>query len=100
MRMNITNDAATWYKTELELDLEAEQSYIRFFPRYGHGGHIPGFSMGINHDKPKKAYISTVVEDITFFIESDDAWYFEDINLNITLNEDRNEPEFNYIPQQ
>jgi len=97
MGLTITNDVATWYKREL--DIGSEPSYIRFFPRYGHGGHIPGFSMGINHDKPKKTYASTVVEGITFFIESDDAWYFEDVSLQVTLNEDRDEPEFNYIPQ-
>lgn len=96
MKLVIENDVAKWYKTELEI--ESEQSYIRFFPRYGHGGHIPGFSMGINNDKPEATYTSTTVEDITFFIESKDAWYFEDINLHITLNKDRDEPEFNYVP--
>ena len=93
MDLIVSEDVASWYKKELALKSSA---YVRFFPRYGHGGHIPGFSIGINHDKPKVIHISTEVQEITFYIEAEDAWYFDDINLNVTLNETMQEPEYSY----
>lgn len=93
MILKVTESAAKWYKDELSIKSEA---FIRFFPRYGYGGHIPGFSIGINNDKPKETFKSTTIENITFFIELEDAWYFEEIDLIVTLNEGPNEPVFSY----
>lgn len=94
MKIHITEKAAKWYEEELELQPPA---YIRFFPRYGGvGGQIPGFSLGINNNSPTDMRSSVKVNDITFFIEAKDAWYFDDKNLAIRLNEQKNEPEFSY----
>lgn len=95
MKISITNEAAKWYEKELNLQ---HSSTVKFFPRYGGmGGNIPGFSLGINYDKPENIHTSVNVNNITFFVESEDAWYFNDKDLNISLNEELNEPEFTYI---
>lgn len=95
MEIQVTNVAAKWYIDELDLQ---PSSYIRFFPRYGGvGGLVPGFSIGISFDEPEHVYASTTVEGIIFFIEENDAWYFESIHhLKIDLHEKKNEPEFIY----
>lgn len=95
MQIHITNEVANWYKTELELQ---SGDYIRFFPRYGGvGGNIPGFSIGINNDEPIDSETLLEVDQISFYIEKKDKWYFEDKDLKVTLNKRLNEPEFEYI---
>lgn len=91
MEIKITTDVAKWFKSELQID---DQGYIRFFPRYGFGGHIPGFSIGINRESPVELHESTELEGITFYVEDKDAWYFENVDLSVTLNEKRNEPDY------
>ncbi|HLR66243.1 HesB/YadR/YfhF family protein [Virgibacillus alimentarius] len=94
MKLHVSEEAATWYKNELDIE---ESAQIRFYVRYGGvGGNIPGFSLALKHDIPNEADALTKKEDITFFIESKDEWYFEGKDLNITLNKDTGEPEFTY----
>lgn len=93
MELTVTKDAAKWYKNELELQ---PQTFIRFFPRYGFGGHIPGFSIGISRQKPIDIYESAEVADITFFIEDEDAWYFEDGYLIVQYDDKLHEATFSF----
>ena len=95
MELSISEEAAKWYKDELIIENNAQ---IRFFVRYGGiGGHIPGFSLGIKFDIPEETHASTTIDNITFFIESADAWYFDGKDLQITLSKDTGEPDFSYI---
>lgn len=94
MDLHITKEAAEWYKKELAIQ---DSGYVRFFPRYGFGGHIPGFAIGINQEKPEEIKVSTVAKGITFYIETKDAWYFDDIKaLEITYDEKLDEPALNF----
>lgn len=93
MNLSVTEEIAKWYKEELEIQTPA---YIRFFPRYGFGGHIPGFSIGINQDPPQDIHAKTEVGDIIFFIEHEDAWYFNNIDLKVAYNEKLQEPQYSY----
>lgn len=94
MKIIISEEAAEWYKKELEI---TKPSYVRFYVRYGGvGGNVPGFSIGISLESPIEIHTSTTINDITFFIEEQDAWYFEDKNFVITFDEKLNEPQFTY----
>jgi len=94
MKIIIEEKAARWYKDELQLSAPA---YIRFTVRYGGmGGNIPGFSLGISSEKPEQVHTSTEVNDITFYVEENDAWYFEDKNLVVSFDEELDEPQFTY----
>lgn len=94
MDISISKVAAKWYKDEFSIE---GQGYIQFFARYGGvGGLIPGFSLGMQLNTPQEIYASTTVQDITFFVEQKDAWYFSDNHLKIQLNHKLNEPEFVY----
>lgn len=94
INIQITTEAVNWYKTELEMK---NNTHIRYFVRYGDGGNIPGFSLGIRFEQPIDLHTSTEKEGIVFFVESKDLWYFEDKNLDITLNKEMMEPRLSYI---
>src|SRR5690625_3147494 len=94
MDLQISKEAAQWYISELELD---ENAYLRFFVRYGFGGYIPGFSLGVKKDTPTDIFASSTLEGVTFFIENKDAWYFENNNLHVSYNNEIQEPQFEYI---
>lgn len=92
MKISISEKAAKWYKDEL---ITSTTGYVRFFPRYGFGGHIPGFAIGVNSDRPENIHASTQADNVTFYIEEKDAWYFDGLDLDITWNETLHEPDLN-----
>lgn len=94
MKLQVSKEVAKWYKDELDLE---NNSMIRFYVRYGGvGGNLPGFSLGVAKQEPENIHTSINVEDITFFIESKDAWYFEDQDLKVQMNNKLSEPVFKY----
>lgn len=94
MKLDVTNQAAEWYKDEYEITQKTE---LRLFVRYGGvGGLVPGFSLGISIEEPDEIYTHKMIEDLTIYIEKTDAWYFDDTDLLIEFNQDLCEPEFIY----
>ncbi|GAB3066547.1 HesB/YadR/YfhF family protein [Virgibacillus ainsalahensis] len=94
MEIQISKEAAKWYKNELDI---SDSAQLRFYVRYGgFGGNVPGFSLGVTKSIPENIVASTEVENITFFIEDKDAWYFDEKDLKINLNHKLNEPDFKY----
>lgn len=90
----MTDEAYKWYQEELDLEKEAN---VRFFVRYGGlGGQVPGFSLGISEAEAENIHTSIEINGVTFFIEEDDAWYFEGKDLVITFNQELKEPRFTY----
>ena len=61
--------------------------------RYGGQSIQSGFSLGIARNQPTHIGSSTEINDVTFYVEHDDLWFFEDYDLVIPLNEKLNEPE-------
>lgn len=81
MVIEVSNEAARWYKKELELNAG---TFIRFFPRYSSGGGLhPGFSLGISIEEPVSPGITEQSEDVTFFMEEHDLWYLRGYNLHV-----------------
>ena len=94
MKITIDEQSAQWYKEELELE---KGDCLRFFPRYG--GYSPiqsGFSLGINKEEEKQAAVTLEQEGITYFVNEDDVWYFDEHDLHITFDEQKAEPAFSY----
>ncbi|ASS91301.1 MAG: hypothetical protein C6W58_04930 [Bacillaceae bacterium] len=90
MKLNITDDAAKWYKEELELN---EGDAVRFFVRYGGCGHVQsGFSLGIAKEAPNQIGIKAEKLGVTFYVEHDDLWYFDNHDVTIQLDEKIHEP--------
>lgn len=94
LQIFISDEAVRWYKEELEL---TGPTNVRFHVRYGGvGGNVPGFSLGLAIEAPSQIHTSVEADFITFYIEESDAWYFENKNLVIKLDEGLNEPQFTY----
>lgn len=94
MNLTVSEEVAQWYKDELDIE---DGTHIRFYVRYGGvGGIVPGFSLGVNTDSPQLIYTSTHVNNIEFYIEQSDAWYFENKDLTVTLDNKTLEPKFSY----
>ncbi|WP_100010862.1 HesB/YadR/YfhF family protein [Lentibacillus sediminis] len=95
MNIQISKEAAKWYRKELDI---TGDTHVRFYVRYGgFGGNIPGFSLGVGRRAPEEIHTSTTVEGVTFFIEQNDAWYFEGKDLKINLNHKLDEPDLKYV---
>lgn len=92
--LNITNEAAEWFKQELDLQ---EGQAIRFFPRYSSGGGVhPGFSLGIEVNDPTVPGLQTEAGGIKFYMEERDLWYLEGYHFNVTYNADAGDIKYEY----
>ncbi len=93
MKLRIDEAATTWYKNTFE---PSSPIALRFYVRYGFGGHIPGFSLAIKMATPENPIATAEKGDMLFFVEESDAWYFEEKDLHIKLDENLQEPTFLY----
>lgn len=93
MKLTITDCAAEWYKKELDL---SDGDKLRFYARYGGCGIVSGFSLGVKTAEPSETLTQSSANGIEFFVESDDAWYFDGKNLHIDIPEQADEPRFDY----
>lgn len=93
MHIELSEKAVAWYKEELDTE---ENPNIKFFPRYGGNGNVPGFSLGISIAEPKHVFASAEKDHILFFIEEEDAWYFNGADLVISYDERLEEPLISY----
>lgn len=98
MNLSVSESAREWYERELR---PAENDFIRFFVQYGgHSAVQKGFSLGIRIDTPLNPGLITKSKNLTFFVEDDDIWYFDNHDLEITLNEFDEYPKINYIKKE
>ncbi len=98
MQLKVAEEAAQWYKDELEL---SDNDSLRFFVRYGGvGGLKPGFSLGVRPDIPQEPIAETTVDGVHFYIEQDDAWYFDNHSVKVTYDSKMQEPDFEYEEEQ
>ncbi|MDQ0200019.1 HesB/YadR/YfhF family protein [Neobacillus ginsengisoli] len=94
MNIQITGEAAEWYKKELGL---TSGDCVRFFVRYGGCSTVQsGFSLGVTKEEPIDLSVKTVRDGITFYIEEKDVWYFDEHDLVIELQPEFEEPIFHY----
>lgn len=89
MLLEVTPEAASWYKKELHLK---EGDHIKFFGKVY--GTRDGFSFTMHVVEPSNALVSIDVEGINFYIEKTDAWFFDDIRLKVDLDDHYKEPTF------
>ncbi|UOQ42950.1 HesB/YadR/YfhF family protein [Halobacillus salinarum] len=94
MNLTLTEQAANWYEKELDLPKDAS---LRFYVRYGgSGGLQPGFSLAIKRQTPENPIAEENINEVTYFVEEEDSWYFDDQSIIVELNEAWEEPEFKY----
>lgn len=95
MELILSKEAIQWFKDEMDA---TSGDFIKFFARYG--GSNPfheGFSIGVNFEEPIQLAVSTIIDDITFFVEEDDLWFFNDHDLHVTMDTETDELHYEYV---
>lgn len=94
MKIEISSEAAAWYKEELNLK---SGDFVQFFVRYGGCSTVQkGFSLGIANAEPMDIGVKTEKDGITFYIEEKDLWYFDGNDLIIEYKQEYDEPVLTY----
>lgn len=96
MKIEVTDQALQWFKDEVGLE---EGSMVKFIVRiYGTSSIQENYSLGFNIDDDVKSdSISTEKDDITFYVNQEDLWFFKDKNLRVVYDESRDEVDFEYV---
>ncbi len=82
MFISIDEKATTWFNKEFEMKT------VRMFPQYaGFGEKHKGFSLAFSAETPTNAEFTKEVNGITFFVEGNDVWFFEDTQTYFSIND-------------
>ncbi|MFB7138884.1 HesB/YadR/YfhF family protein [Gottfriedia sp. NPDC056225] len=96
MKITITDDAIKWFQDEMNVK---EGDTVRFFARYGGNSTIhKGYSLGVTIEQPVNIGESITINNVVYFINETDLWYFKDYNLNVIID-DQKELHFSYEPK-
>ena len=95
MKLTISPKAQQWFTNELEL--EAGDG-IRFFGKYGGSTNVhTGFTTGMAITSPSDKTLAKVNEqDISFFVDETDDWFFHGYDLVVDFDEKMDEPTYFY----
>lgn len=94
MKIIIDERAQKWFEEEIGIP---EGSGIRFLGKvYGSSPLHEGFSLGIIVDKPNDPLAITTLNNIPYFIEKNDDWFFSGHDLEVIMDEKLNEPDYLY----
>jgi uncharacterized protein YneR len=71
---------------------------VKFYPKvYGNSPVQEGFSLGFTVDnEPIDMITKFESEGILFYIEERDLWFFNDHDLQVSYNEEKDEVEYSY----
>lgn len=95
MELTISPKAHEWFKKEIILN---PGQGIRFFGKvYGSTPVHEGFSVGMSVDTPSRPLVQVTVDDLTYFIEEDDQWFFDGYQLVVNYDEKLDEPSYEFI---
>ncbi|MFJ8064535.1 HesB/YadR/YfhF family protein [Psychrobacillus sp. NPDC096426] len=94
MKIYISPDALTWFQDEMQA---TNGDTIRFYARYGGSSPIQqGFSLGVTKDTPFEPVVTVKMENILFFIEERDEWYFDGHDLYVDVDHQLDELAYTY----
>ncbi len=93
MKINISKDALSWYEENINFETN---KYLRFIPSLKRKTKT-GFSLHVMPLEPTKIGSSFEYHDITYYIESSDIWFFPGGTLNITLDKNTHEPNYEFV---
>ncbi|MCM2533784.1 hypothetical protein NDK43_17050 [Neobacillus pocheonensis] len=94
MMISIDEKAFTWFKKEFVFD---KSFSIRMFPQYaGFGQENKGFSLAFAAETPTNAGFIKEVNGITFYVEGNDVWFFEETETYLSADDLFDELQINY----
>lgn len=85
MFISIDERAATWFTKEFELK---KPFSIRMFPQYaGFGIKHKGYSLAFSAETPGNVGYKNQLNGITFFVDVNDVWFFNDTETSLTADD-------------
>lgn len=97
MKITLSEEAAKWFENEFPLH---SGEAVRFFGKtYGKTEVHDGFSLGLEFDQPtdeENILASTEINNRTYFINTEDEWFFRGYDLFIDIDDQYNEPSYHF----
>lgn len=85
MFISIDERAASWFNKEFEID---KPFTIRMYPQYaGFGEKNKGYSLAFSVESPTNAGYTKDINGITFYVEGNDVWFFENTETYLSVND-------------
>jgi uncharacterized protein YneR len=85
MFISIDEKATSWFTKEFEI---SNPISIRLFPQYaGFGEQNKGYSLAFSAEHPANVGFTTEINGITFYVEGNDVWFFEDTETYLSFND-------------
>lgn len=91
MNFEVSNEAAEWYKNEMDLN---QGDYVQYHVQL-YGGiptAHPNYSLGVSTGKDGNVTVKDVVLGITFYFNDNDSWFLEEFDMKVVIKNE--EPEF------
>ncbi|MGG5253389.1 HesB/YadR/YfhF family protein [Neobacillus sp. SM06] len=84
MFISIDENAFSWFAKEFELNAPFS---IRMYPQYaGFGEKHKGYSLAFSCETPTNPEFTQEIKGITFYVEGNDLWFFNDAETYLTLD--------------
>ncbi|MBF8807736.1 MAG: iron-sulfur cluster biosynthesis protein [Enterococcus lacertideformus] len=97
MELSVTANARKWFAEEVVIP---ENYGIRFFGKiYGKTEVHEGFSIGMSVEQPEQPIKKEIIDDMLFFIEEADEWFFKGYDLEVDYDSSLNEPTYHFNDQ-
>lgn len=87
MDFEVTKEAAQWYKDEMDLK---QGYYVQYYVQL-YGGiptAHPNYSLGMSIGKEGNIAVKDVIEGITFYFNEDNAWFLNEFDMKVVLEND------------
>ncbi|MDR7001731.1 hypothetical protein [Neobacillus niacini] len=98
MFITIDEKATAWFTKEFEMN---KPFNIRMFPQYaGFGEKNKGYSLAFSAEMPANMGYSKEINGITFFVEGNDVWFFEDTQTLLSVDDRLDELQVTYREQE
>ncbi|MGB3160907.1 HesB/YadR/YfhF family protein [Carnobacterium sp.] len=97
MKIELTENAIEWFEKEVGV---TKENGVRFMGKvYGKTDIHEGFSVGMNVCQPEDSLTKVTINEITYFVEKNDDWFFSGYDLKVDYNKKRDEPVYTFIDQ-
>ena len=94
MLISIDDKATTWFTKEFDIN---KPFSIRMFPQYaGFGQKHKGYSLAFSAETPTNLGYTQEINGITFFVEGNDVWFFEDAETFLTADDSLDEIQISF----
>ncbi len=92
MEIKIHEDAQKWFENELGI---SDGRGVRFLGKvYGETTVHEGFSLAIEVTEPGNTLALVEINNIPYFVDANDEWFFGGYDLEVKLSENHREPEY------